>query len=85
MELKDTIDLMLDMDYKDKFRAEYYQIQIRIEKLEKMLDDWKDGLLDFEPKCGFKKIYEQYVYMKMYRDILAERAEIENIDISMEG
>jgi len=85
MELQDTIDLMLDMDYKDRFRAEYYQIQIRIEKLEKMLDDWKDGLLDFEPKCEFKKLYEQYVYMKMYRDILAERAEIENIDLSMEG
>ena len=85
MELKDTIDLMLSIDYKDRFRAEYYELSIRIQKLEKMLDDWKDGLLKFEPKCGFSKLYEQYVYMKLYRDILAERAEIENIDISMKG
>ena len=85
MELQDNIDLMLSIDYKDRFRAEYYELSIRIQKLEKMLDDWKDGLLKFEPKCGINKLYEQYVYMKLYRDILAERAEIENIDISMKG
>ena len=85
MELQDNIDLMLSIDYKDRFRAEYYELSIRIQKLEKMLDDWKDGLLKFEPKCSFSKLYEQYVYMKLYRDILAERAKIENIDISMEG
>lgn len=81
MELKDTIDLMLDIDYKDRFRAEYYELSIRIQKLEKMLDDWKDGLLEFEPKCGFNILHEQYVYMKLYRDILAERAKIENIEL----
>lgn len=85
MELKEDIDLMLSISYKDRFRAEYYELSIRIQKLEKMLDDWNDGLLDFKPKCGINMLHEQYVYMKLYRDILAERAKIENIDLSMEG
>lgn len=37
MELKDTIDLMLSEDYKDRFKAEYYQTKIRYDKLHKML------------------------------------------------
>ena len=29
MELKDTVDLMLSTDYKERFKAEYYQLKIR--------------------------------------------------------
>ena len=36
MELKDTIDLMISSDYKDRFKAEYYQVKIRVEKLDKL-------------------------------------------------
>ena len=35
MELKDTIELMKSNDYKDRFKAEYYQVKIRREKLQK--------------------------------------------------
>ena len=35
MELKDTIDLMTSDDYKDRFKAEYYQTKIRYNKLYK--------------------------------------------------
>lgn len=28
-ELKDTIELMNSSDYKDRFKAEYYQLEIR--------------------------------------------------------
>ena len=34
--LSDTFDLMCSKDYKDRFRAEYYQTKIRYEKLHKM-------------------------------------------------
>ena len=34
MELKDTVDLMLSEDYRDRFKAEYQQVKIRKEKLE---------------------------------------------------
>lgn len=37
MELKDTIDLMNSSDYKDRFKAEYWQVKIRLEKLRKMI------------------------------------------------
>lgn len=33
MELKDTIKLMESKDYKERFKAEYYQTKIRWEKL----------------------------------------------------
>lgn len=85
MELKENIDLMLSIDYKDRFRAEYYELYIRIEKLQNMLDKYKAGTLDFTPNCSYEILDEQLSYMEAYRDILVERAEIENIDLSMEG
>ena len=33
MELKDTIELMQSADYKDRFKAEYFQAVIRLKKL----------------------------------------------------
>ena len=33
MELKDTVDLMISDDYKERFRAEYYQTKDRYNKL----------------------------------------------------
>ena len=35
--LSDTIDLMCSNDYKDRFKAEYYQTKIRYDKLHKVL------------------------------------------------
>lgn len=37
MELKDTCSLMMSEDYKERFKAEYYQLKIRYAKLMKML------------------------------------------------
>lgn len=37
MELKDTIELMQSSDYKDRFKAEYFQVAIRLQKLDDML------------------------------------------------
>lgn len=36
-ELKDTIELMNSSDYKDRFKAEYYQLKIRYTKLHPIL------------------------------------------------
>ena len=36
MELKDTIKLMESENYKERFKAEYYQTKIRYEKLKKL-------------------------------------------------
>lgn len=81
MELKNTVDLMLGTDFKDRFKAEYYQLDNRITGLQNMLDKYKDGALKFVPNCSYELLFEQLVYMENYRDILEERAKIENIEL----
>ena len=41
MELRDTVDMMNSEDYKERFKAEYYQTVIRYGKLKNMLDRWE--------------------------------------------
>lgn len=43
MELKDTATLMVSSNYKERFKAEYYQLKIRLEKLKYMLQKWDNG------------------------------------------
>ena len=43
MELKDTATLMVSSDYKERFKAEYYQLKIRLEKLKCMLQKWNNS------------------------------------------
>ncbi len=38
MELKDTIEMMNSEDYKERFKAEYYQTLIRYNKLSEMVE-----------------------------------------------
>ena len=38
MELKDTVEMMSSEDYKERFKAEYYQVKIRYGKLKYMLE-----------------------------------------------
>ena len=40
MELNDTVEMMNSEDYKERFKAEYYQTVIRYGKLKNMLDRW---------------------------------------------
>lgn len=81
MELKDTIDLMTSEDYKDRFKAEYYQTKIRYDKLHKMLVKNEAGVLDFTPTVSISKLMEQKRYMGEYLRMLEIRAAIENIDL----
>ena len=39
MELIDTIELMIDDNYINRFKAEYYQLAIRCKKLNKVIND----------------------------------------------
>ena len=81
MDLKDTIDLMISEDYQDRFRAEYYQLKIRRDKLADMLNKWRKGELQFEPKCSKAILAGQLVIMDSYLFRLKERAEIEDISL----
>ena len=81
MELKDTIDLMTSEDYKDRFKAEYYQTKIRYDKLHKMLVKNEAGVLDFTTTVPISKLMEQKRYMGEYLRMLEIRAAIEGIDL----
>ena len=79
MELKDTVQMMTSTDYKERFKAEYYQLKIRYEKLKALLEKWDKGELDFTPACPREMYGKQMTGMKLYLDILSDRAEIEGI------
>ena len=53
MKLQDTIELMNSEDFKDRVRAEYYQLKIRHEGLARMLKKYKEGTLEFVPNCDY--------------------------------
>ncbi len=81
MELKDTIVMMTSGDFKERFRAEYFQLNNRIEGLSNMLDKYRHNQLDFRPKCSIKLLDGQFNAMKSYMTHLTERAKIEGIDL----
>ena len=81
MQLKDTVEMMNSEDFKERFKAEYYQLSLRLYSLTSMLYKWKNNMLDFEPKCSKETLENQLVFMQGYLDILRLRAEIEEIDL----
>jgi len=81
MKLKDTVEMMNSEDFKERFRAEYYQLLIRLDGLVAMLMKWENGMLDFKPKCSKETLENQVVFMQGYKNILELRAEIEGIDL----
>lgn len=81
MELKDTIELMTSDDYKDRFRAEYWQTQIRYDKLHKMLVKYDAGTLPFEIASDVELLRRQAKIMWDYLYYLEARAETEEIEL----
>lgn len=81
MELERLIELMKSEDYKDRFRAEYYQLEDRIDKLANMLEKYKAGTLDFAPSCSYELLNGQLKAMNEYLQYLTIRAEIEGIEV----
>lgn len=79
MELKDTIEMMNSNDYKQRFRAEYYQTLNRQQKLFKMCVKYRAGTLDFVPHCSCELLMEQLRIMGQYLMMLEVRAEVEGI------
>ena len=90
MELKDTIEMMNSPDYKERFKAEYYQTKTRYAKLKAFNNkieaahrvQYAPGCANIaEPKhdCPVDLLREQQGVMGEYLHILEVRAEIEGI------
>lgn len=80
-DLKETIELMTSSDYKDRLKAEYWQVKIRSDKLYEMLNKMKNGKLSFKPTCSYELLYTQWLYMTQYSIVLKTRADLEGVDL----
>lgn len=88
MEFKDTIEMMLSEDYKERFKAEYYQTKIRYERLKRFntrIEATHYDPLAKEPKhdCPYDMLRHQQSIMGEYLHILEVRAVIEGIDLTI--
>ena len=80
MELKDTEKLMESIDYKDRFKAEYYQTKIRYEKLKKLNTKIEAGQLVVHGRPEYI-LRDQQKHMGEYLHDLELRAEIEGVEL----
>lgn len=78
--LTDTTYLMKG-DYKQRFRAEYFQVVARFQKLVDVLSKWDKNELDFEPTCPRSTYNMQVRAMSDYIAVLEARAMIEGIQL----
>lgn len=84
-ELKETSSLMESNDYWERFRAEYWQLKVRYEKLKNFvnkievarLTGWKEPRHD----CPVELLREQQKHMGRYLSVMEKRALIEKIEI----
>jgi len=81
MKLNETVEMMNSADYKERFRAEYLQLIIRMEGLSAMLEKYKAGTLNFTPSCSYDLLNAQFKTMDLYASFLEDRAEVEDIDL----
>ena len=79
--LKDTVEMMVSDDYKERFVAEYTQLKIRYDKLYAVLEKYAADKLDFKPTCPIEILYEQLDHMEAYLSVLETRAKYEGIDL----
>lgn len=78
MELKDTIEDMISDDYVRRYKAEYKQLVIRIDKLTDYVKHYNnsDSFIEQQLKA------QQLEAMLHYRNILELRASINNIKLN---
>lgn len=81
MELKETTEMMNSSDYKERFKAELYQLVIRYNKLKNMLEKWDKGELNFNPTCPRSTYNMQIDAMVNYIAVLEARAVMEQIEL----
>lgn len=85
MELKDTIEGMTSNDYKERFKAEYYQLKIRTDKLGvfigRIFEAQARGTEEPKHDCPLTLLQLQHDRMCSYMDLLEKRALIEHIDL----
>ncbi len=78
-ELKETVALMESDDYRDRFKAEYWQTKMRFDALRKTVVKLDAGTLELN--TDIRLLREQLSAMESYLYILEVRAEVEKIEL----
>lgn len=73
--LSDTVQMMNSTDWKERLKAEYWQLKIRYDKL---LDI---GIWNNSTQCPLTLMQRQAMYMQSYLEVLEKRAEVEGVDL----
>jgi len=81
MTLKDTVDMMLSDDYKERLKAEYYQLAIRQARLELRLKELYQLDLDSPIRNTMIPLCEQQYGMSVYMSALRTRMKEAGIDV----
>ena len=80
-ELHQTVKDMISDDYKERFKAEYKQLIIRLERLNDLLNKYNGNRLSFKPATPMSLLEKQYRIMVGYGRILEERSIYEGINL----
>lgn len=72
--------LQSSLDWKDRLKAEYLQLQDRLKKLRRTLTKIDAGTIDFKGKTTIPVLLTQEKHMMGYLHTLEVRMELENID-----
>ena len=70
-------------NWQQRFLLEYEELADRAEKLHAILDKYDAGVLDFTPHTPIGVLRAQLSIMCAYMAILEERAEFEDVDLSI--
>ena len=70
-------------DWQQRFVIEYEELADRAEKLHAFLTKYDAGVLDFTPQTPIGLLRAQLSIMCAYMSILEERAELEDVDLSI--
>ena len=81
MPLPQTALGMISRDYKERFKAEYEQLVIRYNGLNRMIENWDRGCLSFKPTCPRSTYDLQLKTMRDYIAVLEARAVMENVEL----
>ena len=82
-EIREIAHLLTSDDYKQRFVGEYWELKIRIEKLEDMIRKYALCTLGFIPDCPISTLRDQADTMRRYLNILEDRAIYEKIDLTL--
>ena len=82
-EIREIAHLLISDDYKQRFVGEYWELKLRIEKLEDHIRKRRIGVLGFVPDSDVHLLHEQLEHMRAYLEILKDRAIYEKIDLTL--